>query len=107
MSSSRAAQEAAELPGNDPVEPAAQIQHPPQETAAEKSRRMKVALSRETEDILRKVSERTGLSIESLRQTVEESAQVQAAATQALKFRYDEWWNRQKGAEDIFGAKEG
>lgn len=31
---------------------------------------------------------------------------VQAAAKQALRFRYDEWWDRQKDAGDIFGSAE-
>jgi hypothetical protein len=80
---------------------------PGTETAAEKARRINVALSPEVERILREVSERTGISMADLRKAIEESPQVAAAETQALRFRYDEWWERQRDAEDIFGRKEG
>jgi hypothetical protein len=74
---------------------------------AEKARQIKIALATDAERILRMVSERTGITIAELRKAIEESPQVAEAARQALKFRYDEWWQEKKGAEDIFGRKEG
>jgi len=93
--------------------PAPLIQHPSEpdptpeaEREREKSRRLNIALAADVEDILPLVAARTSTPISALRLAIEQSPQVQQAARQALKYRYDEWWKAQQGAEDIFGPKE-
>jgi hypothetical protein len=68
-----------------------------------KTRRLNVNLPEEVEEKLRKVAEVTALPIYGLAEWVAASPGFAEACIEALRARYDAWWDERKDAADIFG----